>query len=156
MLSNVSVFYAKNVIKHILIFSSVYGGLLLLLNLIPLDLGSGVNAGVLVAAVCITSQKFVRSNDRAPNTSERRKLTWGCLFASYIVSAIILVFSSFILGVDYSEFLPATINDGMLFLIFMSLVLVSLIYYMALGIMFKVFCGICAKKYQENKNGICE
>lgn len=140
--------------RYCVIYALVYAGCLALINVLgsiaEVNLGSGGNAGALVGSAYIAVSKFVRDNGRVPDTAERRRLTWGSILASYLVSLLavwaIFTFSS----EDHSELFDMIARKGVLFLAGVSFVIITLFYYLMLGVCFYLFGKIAARHYQPN------
>jgi peptidoglycan biosynthesis protein MviN/MurJ (putative lipid II flippase) len=83
-----------SVVPYVALFSTVYAGLLLMLNAIVyglnVDIGSSASVAMLLGAAYSTIAKFVSEHKRTPKKSERQKLIWGSILASFIVSLIVV------------------------------------------------------------------
>lgn len=133
--------------KYIGVFTITYVAALILVQCVAQfsHLPSGANAGVLVASVYISVNSFVKDWRRTPDRPERRGLSWGCLFASYVAS-LIVAFGVFTLnGESFITFL-AELNEKMMpVLLGVAFIIVSLLYYIIIGICFSIFGKIAAR-----------
>ncbi len=78
--------------RYSFIYAGFFTGLLILLNvicsLLNIDVGMGLKMGVTIGAVFGTLTFFFKEQNRTPNKSELRRLTWGSLTAAYLVSLL--------------------------------------------------------------------
>ena len=77
--------------KYIFIFSTVYIilSILLLILLNFIDLPNTTIAIVsIMAAAIFTVQSFVKEQSRAPDTSEKNQLVWGCLISTIAIGKL--------------------------------------------------------------------
>ena len=84
-----------NIQKYILTFGLYYACAVIITSLIvilfDISLHSSVRMGLVVAISYIVSFKFIKEQNRAPSTSEKHKLIWGSIAASFIVSLMLIV-----------------------------------------------------------------
>ena len=88
--------------RYSFIYAGFFACLLISLNvvcsLLNIDVGMGLNMGVTIGAVFGTLTFFFKEQNRTPNKSELRRLTWGSLAAAYLVSLLAFLL---ILILDY-------------------------------------------------------
>lgn len=130
-----------SVIKYVGLFALLNAALMLFFNVLAhgfeIDLGSGANIAMLMAASIVTSNQFVAINKRAPDKTEKNKLILGCLLSSVAISAAgVAILISVALGpqglVEITRILPALSTQTWLIMI----IAVTLFYYLMLSLSF--------------------
>lgn len=89
---------------------------------------------------------FAKDNDAVPDKSQRRRLTWGCVLVSYLVGLISLVVVFALSPETHVKFVETFSDSAAIFLTGVAFIIVTLIYYILMGIVFAVFGKIVAKK----------
>jgi peptidoglycan biosynthesis protein MviN/MurJ (putative lipid II flippase) len=91
-----------SLIRYIALFSVIYAALMLLFNAVVygfnIDIDSSANIAMLLGASYGTIARFVSEQKRTPNTLEKRKLIWGSILSSFIVSLAVVATVLTILG----------------------------------------------------------
>ena len=86
-----------NLKKYILIFSAIYAGIFVFVNVLlhgfNIDVGSGANMAMLIGAGYGSAINFVNDNERAPDKKESNILALLC----FLSTAVISIFGTFIL-----------------------------------------------------------
>lgn len=126
--------------RYVGIFAALYGVLLLALSVVmetfDLDLGKGASVGVPIAAVYGTCGFFAAAHGRAPDRSERRRLTWGSLLASYAVSFAAIYIGMAIAGEDFLQLISDVNQKLTPILLGVAVIIVTLVYYVLFGLMY--------------------
>ena len=79
------------VVRFSLAYAVALIAIALILTVLNLDSNSGTSMAALFTAVVFTIAKFVKDQKRVPTLSERKKLTWLSLMASFAVSLVLAV-----------------------------------------------------------------
>ncbi len=133
-----------SVFKAMLLFSLLYAVSLIVANLIPVDIGYGANSCALIISVFASVHLFVKNNERVPEKSERRKMAWGFLLSSYVISFFAVLITARMNGF-YSDLMSLSEDSGIVIVFCFAIIIVSLIYYLILGISIRIFGNLAAK-----------
>ena len=139
---------SPSIMKYILIFSAIYAGIMLVINILlhgfDINLGTGANIGMLIGAAYGAMVKFVTDGKRAPLKRETRLLSFGCLMSSVIIStAVMFVITPLVAGSQGMAEIQQLLS-ALKPLVWVSIFLVvGVIYYFMLSLVF----GWVARKY---------
>lgn len=143
-----------SVMKYCGIFALVYAGLMLAVNTLfhalNVDLGAGANAGMAIAAACGGVAAFVKDHGRSPSKGERRKLTWGSIAASILISLIGFFIMLTLAGHDPWAVFNEIFVKITPVLFGVAFIIVTLIYYLFLGVCYWWIGKIAARAYVRN------
>jgi len=136
--------------KYVLIFSGYYIVLMSALNILAhgfdIDLGSSADLGILIGSAYAAAIKFVTESGRAPSTREKRLLSLGCLFSSFVLSfSLALVVIPVAGGPEAMEELSELFSALSPIIWISIIVVIGLLYYFLLNMIF----GWGARKYAE-------
>jgi hypothetical protein len=145
-----------SVVRYCGIFGIVYAALLFAVNVLDhgfgMDLGRGVTSATLIAAAYGAVSFFLKDNGRVPDARERRRLTWGSIFISYVVSIVV---ASVVLSATGTSFwaMLSEINQKVTpILLGVAVIIVTLLYYLFLGLCYRVFGGIALKTWNARQS----
>lgn len=117
----------------VLIYAAALIAIGTLLTVLDLDAGTSGSIAALIAAVMVTTARFVDREKRVPTREERKKLMWLSLAASILVSLVLTVGVLAILGqLGTIAALPGVIAQVELGLVVGILVFVAVLYILAL------------------------
>lgn len=137
--------------RYIGVFAFAYAGIMLALNiimpLIGVHTGTGVQICTLFAAVYGTTAVFSKDHHRAPDRSERRRLTWGSLLASYVVSFIGAYIMLAVAGHDLLQIISDVNQKLTPILLGVAVIIVTLLYYVLMGLCYAMFGKIAARQF---------
>lgn len=137
--------------KYIGLFTLLYASIMTLFNILlhgfDVDLGSGANTVMLMAASLITSNKFVTINKRAPKKAEKNKLIFGCLLSSFAISILgVIILISIALGAQGFTGITRTLPKLPALAWLTILIAVTLLYYFMLNLSFGWYANRYATK----------
>lgn len=130
------------------VFSIIYAVLIIVINVLDrsgVDLGNAVTTASLITAVYGASAFFVRDHGRVPDSKERRRLAWGSIFISYLISIVIASFLLSLEGTSFGAVLGQVSEKITPVLLSVAIIIVTLIYYLFLGLCYRVFSGIALR-----------
>lgn len=138
--------------KYNILFVSIYGAGLGLVNILyhmfNIDLGRSADMGVLIGCVMIILNSFYNDNDRLPTKYERKRLVFGNIFLSFVVSLVVVSLVILISpsGEEISKLIMGVLNKlsgG----IWITIVLFVIgIYYILLSVLYIIFGKIISKQ----------
>ena len=135
----------SNPYRYCIFFALAYGALLALVNIaiavFNIEVGSALNIASLVAAIYISAYKFAKEQDRIPEKTEKKKIAVGCLLTAYAISLIIAIITALLSGLSFTALFQG-ISPVMLF---MSIVIVTIIYLTAIYLSYGWFVRIALK-----------
>ena len=136
--------------KYIFIFSTVYIilSILLLILLNFIDLPNTTIAIVsIMAAAIFTVQSFVKEQSRAPDTSEKNQLVWGCLISTIAIGSLLSVIPLIVSAdIDSLNNVLRNVLDVIpLWLLILSIFIAILIQYLILKFSFGYFANKIVK-----------
>jgi len=138
--------------KYILYFCAAYAVAMIIITIIIsfFDLPSGTSVGCLLAAGFATSAKFVKDNRRIPEAHEKKKLVYGCLLASLVISFLASIIALFLFYETAAFFQDIRTVPTFIWVIALGLTL--LIHYCILAVSFGFFANNQVKALKKRQN----
>ncbi len=110
----------------------------------------GVNMGMFAAAIAVTSISYTKAYGRAPDRSERRKLTWGSLFSSVLISLAAAWMLLTLEGEDPAAAFSEVVDKLTPILFGVAVIIGTLVYYVLMGIGYWVMGKVAEKVAASN------
>lgn len=147
----------SSVVRYIALFSAIYAGLMLVLNMVvygfDFDIGSSANMAILFGAAYGTVSKFVSDHKRAPSKMEKQILIWGCICSAFVVSlgivALFLTLAGDSTAWDQLSLLISQLSASVWLGIFLF---VTLMHYAVLYVIYSWGAKRFAKKFQPTQS----
>ena len=137
--------YSDNIIKYVAHFMLVYASLLIITSFIPFETGSGMAIALVMVGVYWASHKFITQQGCSPDKGERRKLALGCVLASYLV---LIAYALFVVVYNNktADLITFLSQPEAWFWGTVGLVFITPVYYLIMGLFFRVFSKILMRK----------
>lgn len=139
--------------KYIGVFAVCYALCLLILNIVTasfdIQLGRGVEIGVLVASIYVAAASFAGKQSRGPSRAEGLKLALGSLAATYVVSLAAGYIALTIAGIPPLDVVSAFVQRYGLGVVAASVAFVTLLYFVMLAILYCWFGRLVARQQQR-------
>jgi hypothetical protein len=140
---NTEVKVSPYVVRFAVAYAVALVGVGVILTVFDVEGGSSGSIAALFVGVVIAATKFVKEEKRVPNPSERKKLAWLSLVASFAVSLILAVGVLVALGqLDVIAALPKMIGQVGSGLVIGALVFATVLYSFALWFSYGWFAKI--------------